>query len=367
MGRSGILPLKKRLVRWSGAAALVAALLCAPAGCASGGGGTESGAPRVPYSTEPVELYPVMDRGKAGYIDKTGAIAIPPQFAAALPFSEGLAAVQPEPEGPWGYIEASGEQIIDAQFADVSSFSEGLAAVQPEPEGPWGYIDITGVLVIPAQFTYAWRFSQGLARARNEEESGYIDGSGDWALRMEDYLAVDEFSGGVAPVYSYEANLYGYINMAGEVILLPVYEEAWGFSLDLAAVKVPADKESGAGLFGYIDKRGKWFISPRYAGARPFSEALAAVQLETDGKWGYINPGGDVVISLDWDEAWDFHEGLSKVALMVGSDELTGPIYAYAYIDTDGNVVWRDDALKGINLGAAPAIGPTTTAITTAP
>jgi hypothetical protein len=335
-------------------------------GCTSENERAEGSTARIPYSTDAVRLYPVLERGKAGYIDETGSIAIPPQFAAATAFSEGLAAVQPKPDGLWGYIDDSGELVLDAQFADASPFSEGVAAVQLERDGSWGYIDIEGEVVIPAQFAYSWRFSQGLARARTDSEAGYIDGMGDWVIRMEEYLPVDEFSSGVAPVYSYEANLYGYINMAGEIILSPAYEEAWGFTLDIAAVKVPSGECLG-GFYGYIDRRGEWFIQPRYAGARPFSESLAAVQLELDGRWGYIDPGGYVVIGLDWDEAWDFNEGLAKVALMVGSDEDTGPIYAYAYIDTEGSVVWRDEALRGVNLEDARNAGSNTTQTTVVP
>jgi len=359
------LPLRKTLVLWTAVGTLAAMAILAT-GCASGSQEAESGATRVPYSTDPVRLYPVLERGKAGYIDETGSIAIPPQFAAATAFSEGLAAVQPKANDLWGYIDDSGELVLDAQFADASPFSEGMAAVQPERDGPWGYIDITGEVVISAQFAYAWRFSQGLARARTDSEAGYIDGRGDWVIRMEEYLPVDEFSSGLAPMYSYEANLYGYINMAGEIILPPAYEEAWGFTLDIAAVKVPSGESLG-GFYGYIDRRGEWFIPARYAGARPFSESLAAVKLELDGRWGYINPGGDVVIGLDWDEAWDFKEGLAKVALMVGSDEDTGPIYAYAYIDTEGNVVWRDEALQGVNLEDARNVSPSTTQTTVVP
>ena len=350
--------LRKTLVQWLAVGTLATIAIPAIA-CTAGNQATESGTARVPYSTDAVRLYPVLERGKAGYIDETGSIAIPPQFAAATAFSEGLAAVQPRPNGPWGYIDDSGGLVLDAQFADASPFSEGMAAVQLERDGPWGYVDTTGEVVIPAQFAYAWRFSQGLARARTDSEAGYIDGMGDWVIRMEEYLPVDEFSSGVAPVYSYEANLYGYINMAGEIILSPAYEEAWGFTLDIAAVKVPSGDSLG-GFYGYIDRRGEWFIPARYAGARPFSESLAAVQLELDGRWGYINPGGDVIIGLDWDEAWDFNEGLAKVALMVGSDEDTGPIYAYAYIDTEGNVVWRDEALRSISMEDARSVSPTT-------
>jgi hypothetical protein len=44
-----------------------------------------------------------------GYIDKTGKLAINPQFDDARPFSLGLAPV--ESGGAWGYIDRSGKLV----------------------------------------------------------------------------------------------------------------------------------------------------------------------------------------------------------------------------------------------------------------
>ena len=46
--------------------------------------------------------------------------------------------------------------------------------------------------------------------------------------------------------------------------------------------------------YGYIDKQGKIVLRAQFAGAHPFSEGLAAVKI--DGKWGFINKSGEVVI-----------------------------------------------------------------------
>lgn len=56
-------------------------------------------------------------------------------FWEAAPFSEGLAAVQTEENGPWGYIDGTGEQIVpvsttgSTKIAELGPFSEGLARV----------------------------------------------------------------------------------------------------------------------------------------------------------------------------------------------------------------------------------------------
>ena len=48
-------------------------------------------------------------------------------------------------------------------------------------------------------------------------------------------------------------------------------------------------------------------ISPKYGEVRGFSEGLAAV--EQQGKWGFVDLKGKVVIPLMYIEARDFREG----------------------------------------------------------
>lgn len=335
------------------AVALLGLALPMAAGCGSGGG-AQVGSEWPPYSTEQAALYPVVVGGNVGYIDGTGAMVIPAQFTAARPFSEGLAAVRTGPDDKWGYIDKTGALVIEPQFADVAPFSEGRAAVQPDPEGYWGFIDTTGTLIIEPRFAFAWSYAEGLARVRTDKEAGFIDAAGEWVINMQEYMPVDDFSQGLAPIYQREINAYGFINAAGEIVIAPKYEEAWGFSEGLAAVKTPTT-ETVPGLFGYIDRDGDWVIAANYENARPFSEGLAAVQIEPLGSWGYIDPAGAIVILLEWDGAEEFQGGLAPVSVLVGSDEDHGPIYGYAYIDTQGKVVWQDSAVTAFR--AAP---PTT-------
>src|ERR1043166_4205854 len=51
---------------------------------------------------------------------------------------------------------------------------------------------------------------------------------------------------------------------------------------------------SHEGKFGYIDVTGRVIITPRFDRASEFTEGLAAVQLGT--KFGYINEVGTVII-----------------------------------------------------------------------
>ena len=70
-------------------------------------------------------------------------------------------------------------------------------------------------------------------------------------------------------------------------------------------------KENVNGKYGFIDENGNWVIEPQFDDAFDFSEGLAIVEVE--GKWGYIRPDGTWAIKPQFDVACDFSEGLAMV------------------------------------------------------
>jgi hypothetical protein len=357
-------------VTWRGMARLalaVAVLMLAAVpsfvgGCGSGNSGSpEAQTTLSPGSAQSTVLYPVTTAGSAsGYIDKTGKMIIAAQFAEAGPFSGGLAAVRLKAYGPWGYIDATGQVVIQPQFAAATPFSEGLAAVAIEDGGDWGFIDASGAVVIAPQFASAHGFSEGLACVHTETDSGYIDPTGRWTITMNankatsDYDAVGEFSTGLALVYDRATSLYGYVDKDGGIAIQPAYTDAWGFSEDLAAVRLP----TGPRLYGYIDRHGEWVIQPQFADARPFSEGLAAAQSASTGTWGYVDATGTAVVEWRWDLAEPFDQSIARVARRVGDTEAGYLLYGYAYIDIGGKVIWRDEALIAFESGVTTTTTP---------
>lgn len=107
-----------------------------------------------------------------------------------------------------------------------------------------------------------------------------------------------------------------------------------------------ADKAKGSWrhIAGYIDETGAMVIAPRFKFAYDFSEGLARVALE--GVAGFIDLEGKVVIKID---AWvgDFHEGLAAASMPGGREPL-------GYIDRLGTMVikpqyqFADDFSEGL-------------------
>ena len=81
------------------------------------------------------------------------------------------------------------------------------------------------------------------------------------------------------------------------------------------------------GKYGYIDKTGALLIPVQYESAFDFCEGIALVM--QDGKYGYIDKAGNYVIPAQYADAWNFSEGLAKV-------KLSGK---WGYIDKSGTLV----------------------------
>jgi hypothetical protein len=88
------------------------------------------------------------------------------------------------------------------------------------------------------------------------------------------------------------------------------------------------------GRRGFIDRAGQIVIPPCFDAVGEFSEGLA--RFERDGRWGYIDPAGDIVIEPTFPWAEEFHEGLAHV-------QVTGSVLGYdgrwGYIDQSGRIV----------------------------
>ncbi|NMG22809.1 WG repeat-containing protein [Brasilonema bromeliae] len=143
---------------------------------------------------------------------------------------------------------------------------------------------------------------------------------------------------------------YGYVNQAGELVVKPQFSQAEEFSEGFAPVKVNdkvivhspctmaetlvlslrgrGECERLHGKWGFVNLKGQVSISPQYdtvgESSSPysdgidddfspssFSEGLAGVKL--NGKWGFINQSGKLVIPYQFDKVQRFSGGVATV------------------------------------------------------
>jgi len=193
------------------------------------------------------------DEDLFGFMDTNFNVVIPPTYSGAQKFSEGLAAVATGGwrDRTWGFIDKSGELVIPFKYDYVSEFTEGFAAATTG-NGLFGYIDKEGNEIIPFEFDIELNevhfgadftppvFSNGLVvlltGGWENPKVNIFNTSGNLVRSFDEYDVGKCFSEGVAAVRCRETELWGYIDMAGNLITPLKYTYAGNFSEGLAAV-----------------------------------------------------------------------------------------------------------------------------------
>jgi hypothetical protein len=304
----------------------------------------------IAFQKEPILVRAGM---KWGYIDKSGAFLVQPQYLDALPFSEGLAAVMVGVR--WGFIDHSGKLVIAPQFMEAKEFSEGRAAVYVGDQG-WGYIDRSGKSVIRPHFSVASYFREGMARVCTEPgRCDYIDPDGS-VLDLLFSSPPPRGSRYIGPLKV--GNRSGYVDGLHRLIVEPMGDEPSEISeglpiyrditdlvelmwigetpstiaefarFFLQGLAVTGNYTGSRGVYTFVDRAGKEVLGPfDYAG--DFSEGLAVVKV--GDQYGYIDRKGNFAINPQFDWAGGFSEGLAMARI--------NKLPVLGYIDKTGKMV----------------------------
>lgn len=229
-------------------------------------------------------------------------------------------------------------------FTGISNFSEGLAEVEiphdsamADDDSVWttiGYIDTTGKIVFEKLFDEAGSFHCGLA---------YV------SKKIND------------------STKYGFIDKNGKLVIPCLYDEVEDFSCDRVAV-------NRGGVWQIIDKSGKVIMNDslliteqevedvyaqtsREEDIEPPAFHNGLIRLSNDGKYGYADTSGKIVIPFKCYDAFDFKDGVAVVAVDTVDENRydmgtvldslynslpSGPAqYKWTVIDTTGRVLYH--------------------------
>lgn len=256
--------------------------------------------------------------GKYGIINNFGQVVVPYQWTHIDDYYEGIAKVQGE-NNKYGFVNRRGEIISNCIWDSAEPFSEGLACVISAKES--GFINNKGETVIPYNEGKMTSFSEGLACVSNSDGKwGYINNEGTMVIPYQ-WIIASPFREGLACVFNKK---FGFINKTGEYEIPCVLDGAGSFGNGLAPVY-----NMKSNLWGYIDIKGNLVIDYKWISARSFHEGLACV--EENGVYGFINPRGELVIPRRFLEAGDFKDGYAEIKDCVETK--------CSYVDKDGNLI----------------------------
>lgn len=342
-------------------------------------------------------LWPMSVEGKWGYINKDGEAVVEPKYVRAHEFSDGLAEVEffrtrqeynRAGKTYSGYIDVSGRLVFPAESQAViiakqetekyvyyGEFSEGLVKVYHTEKDGVGYADRNGKIVIQPQFSSCSPFGEGLAHATTLMPSdgralrqGFINQQGVFVIDINarDSVSVKPFRFGRVVVSIRERAVL--LDSTGNQILGPFDEMT---TIDGGTCVVRDEREYGlfdrngqvvvpfgtydeilpseSGLVLTASRNGIWYIlSSRgelLAEAQPGQVLSFAreglVPFRQNGKEGFLDDRGRVVIDPVYDRVEGFRHGLARV--FMGSSRALLPQSHAGYIDQTGKMVWRTD------------------------
>lgn len=226
---------------------------------------------------------------------------------------------------------------------ETNSLGEIYAVSTPQDSCKWAFIDTAGKLIFKTDAHYASDFYPNETAfifksnpdvndiwGNPDAEEGVINASGEEIIPIQysgltNYTNYFRIIARGTPTFFFTAK--GHEIFINETRLRP-------FSEGLAQFK------NSDGRWGYVDTTGNIVIAPQFTQARPFSEGLAVV-VDTNGYCVFINPKGKVALTTDLPgKAWQFlgnFKGGRCWFKQKGKDWLWG------CIDTKGEVVIPPD------------------------
>lgn len=211
------------------------------------------------------------------------------------------------------FIDKTGEAVDVAELPEgtkieeIGTYSEGLLPVKIN--GKYCYTN-TSFIKQFGSYEEAYAFNNGKAMVKDEAGYYLIDNKG---KKCSNNVYKEIKTDGLG--YASRLGIYA-VKTDDKFYLMDSDEKKIG-SDDYEDIRLMSQDEYMAvkkdGKWGFADAKGKMVIKPQFLDAGSFSNGFAAVNI--DGKWGYIDKTGKVVIEQQFDGAKNFSSSGSAFVL----------------------------------------------------
>lgn len=257
-----------------------------------------TGETRIPFeydsamSFNPRGLAQVSRNGRSGLINENGEVAVPLKYERLAnptkPSPNGL--IPAMRNGKWGYVDEQGEEVIPFKYANAYAFGRGdlIYSVGASIDRP------SQTDEDPSFVPYD---PSNLARVElDRTRKGMIDNTGKivMPLRFNNVSLIDDY-GWTSATFEHEGKMYScHFNLDHGWIIAATPPTFMGSMRDISAHSLIRVKRDN--LYGYVDLRGNIVIPLQYDAATKFSPSGLAM-VGKDGLTGCIGAKGATVLS----------------------------------------------------------------------
>lgn len=242
--------------------------------------------------------FTVCDDENWGVLNPAGEWLFECAYSYASPISEELYALFTASNGN-RVIDGDGivQAIISQECTDSNAYGNGFLPIKIKNE-KWQYYSCDSDKFVFEQYEFASAFQSGTAVVKEKGKWNFINSKGE-VSKDKVFDDVKLYGNGA---YSYgglmvasQNGKYALYNSEGEKETKNTYK-----NMDIYLGEYIAFEDSN-GKWGFIDESGEIVIEPVFSNAKSFSNGLAAV---SDGsKWGFINQKGVLVIDYQFEDA----------------------------------------------------------------
>lgn len=290
---------------------------------------------------------------KYGFINREGAIVIPPKYSMAFDFQHGVARVVELVDSTGfktGLINPQGEYVLKpGRFERIYKFDQyGLAKVMEAFSAhEYGLINAKGDILTPVKYQEIQDFSEGFAAVRIGKAYGLVNRFGEEILPLE-YQKVDVLSEGRVAVMPPNLSKWVYLDTLGQIAFKTYYD-----------VASPYDKGYAEVTSNMFDPTSRHFIDHQ---GEPVTFKKGQVQFYKEGIFGMYTPRppekgqhyyyadreGNNIFDRHFQAIEPFEKGIAMVTQawrrgVVNERGMTviDPKYFFLQILDDGNIMVR--------------------------
>ena len=270
-------------------------------------------------------------KGKHGFLDLKGNVVIPLKYRLAGEFVEDRAQVLVEVDSltmACTFIDTNGTIVLKPIYENLMPYNGGYAPAQRYQR--WGVIDRDGHEVLPYVYENIVPLQGSLCMAGDDDGMALFDLS----VPHVPYIAIKP----ITPFsYTWTSGIvenrigvmrdgkYGFLDINGKEIIPCIYDETGIFRLGRTMARI-------GNRYGIIDTMGNTILPIEYGNTTHkgikymYYDSLAMV--EKDGKLGYVDLNGKLVIPFYFDDGYPFSQ---KLACVKYNEQ-------WGYITTEGEI-----------------------------